>query len=155
MADGIRLGPGYHRDAQGARIEETVAFARECLAGVEYDTLVGIGLSGGLITAVLAHELGKNAVLVRKQGEKSHSYAQASGLLGHRWVFVDDLIDNGTTHNRARSVIRSMASERGWMTREVGVFLYDKGAAGAYDWHEYDYGFTPVEDSIDISEGEE
>ncbi|AYD87004.1 phosphoribosyl transferase [Mycobacterium phage NearlyHeadless] len=97
------------------------------LAGVEFDTLVGTGLSGTIAVIKLAKMLDKRYLLVRKPNDGSHSSQPAEGSLGRRWVFVDDLISSGRTFARVWNKIQSW----GFDTEFVGVFLY--GTDGGFD----------------------
>lgn len=97
--------------------------ARELLAGIEYDTLVGTGLSGALVLPALARALGKTFAVVRKP-DNSHSRERVEGSLGRRWVFVDDLIFSGDTLTRVRTEIAAISQSYGHATEYVGAFLY-------------------------------
>lgn len=110
------------------------------LDGVDFDTLVGTGFSGGIVVPALALSMGKKFVLIRKEGDDSHhGGGRLVGELGARWIFVDDFVDSGRT--RAR-VIRKIndASKR---TTLVGQYMY-----------EYPVGFQSVQDGWTPEEGE-
>jgi orotate phosphoribosyltransferase len=88
-----------------------------------FDTLVGTGLSGGLIVPVLARELDKMFVLVRKDGDDSHhGGGKLLGRLGPRWLFVDDFCSSGFTRDRVTAKINE--GGRGAWTRKVGEYYY-------------------------------
>ncbi len=94
----------------------------------QFDTIVGIGISGGLIVSLAAHELDKFQVLVRKtEGASSHSPLPFEGRLGRRWLFVDDLISTGATLRHVHRVVSETASAFGFETTFVGAFLYYTG----------------------------
>lgn len=97
------------------------------LAGVDFDTLVGTGLSGTIAVIKLSKMLGKKYLLIRKPNDGSHSSQPAEGSLGKRWVFVDDLISSGRTFARVWNKIDSFNFD----TEFVGSFLY--GTDGSYD----------------------
>lgn len=105
--------------------EETIIEqAREALAGISYDSLVGTGLSGSLVVPVIARALDKHWMIVRKDSEGSHSYRKAEGSLGAKWVFVDDLIDAGGTIRRVQERIKGICESHDHITKHVGTYLY-------------------------------
>jgi adenine/guanine phosphoribosyltransferase-like PRPP-binding protein len=89
---------------------------------VEFDTLIGTGFSGGLVVPVLARMLNVNFAVVRKDGVSNHGNYDVEGIIGEKWIFVDDLIDSGST---VRRVVRKMKALRGVNTEFAGVYLYD------------------------------
>jgi orotate phosphoribosyltransferase-like protein len=94
--------------------------ARETLENVDYDTMVGTGLSGSLVIPVLAREFGKYFAIVRK-GEQRHSTIEVEGQIGHKWIFVDDFISSGDTRNRVKNAVRGVT---GNPDLYVGSYLY-------------------------------
>lgn len=81
------------------------------LKDVEHDTLVGTGLSGTIVVPMLAWVTSKQFAIVRK-GEPNHSYIDVEGKIGHKWVFVDDLISMGTTVRRVFYAINDNVAKR-------------------------------------------
>src|SRR5699024_2137307 len=110
--------------------------AVEELKGVEFDTLVGTGLSGTIAVVQLARQLGKHYLVVRKPNDGSHSYQDVEGVLGKRWLFVDDLISSGSTLSRVYWTVSKISHYHEFPTEFVGVFLYANGPVG----------FLPLED---------
>lgn len=96
------------------------AAAVEDLGALDFDVLVGRGLSGSLVVPRLADLLGKRFAMVRKHSEKSHAERQIEGYIGGRWVFVDDFISTGETFEETCKVVQQYA--RGAVC--VGAFLY-------------------------------
>jgi adenine/guanine phosphoribosyltransferase-like PRPP-binding protein len=94
--------------------------------GVEYDTIVGTGLSGAVIVPQLARILNKYALIVRKPNDGSHSLLPAEGKLGQRWLFVDDFIFTGTTRTRVINAVTELAAKRDYKTEYVGAYLYEE-----------------------------
>ena len=88
---------------------------------VEYDTLVGTGLSGALVIPHLAHVFKKFFLIVRKDGDSVHATHRAEGRLGSRWIFVDDVFASGATRERVKQAVRGISTD----TRYVGDLLYD------------------------------
>lgn len=72
----------------------------------EHDTLIGTGISGSVVAGILAVVTGKMYAVVRKRGEHAHSDRSVEGMVGERWIFVDDFIASGATQMR---VIKTMA----------------------------------------------
>lgn len=81
------------------------------LKDVEHDTIVGTGLSGTMVVPMLAWVTGKQFAIVRK-GEPNHSYIDVEGKIGHKWVFVDDLISTGDTLKRVFYAINDNVAKR-------------------------------------------
>lgn len=99
--------------------------ARVDLAGVDYDTLVGTGFSGGIVIPSLALALGKKFVLIRKENDDSHhGGGRLIGNLGHRWIFVDDFVSSGDTKQRCLKKVAAAASVEDFTTTYVGDYLY-------------------------------
>jgi orotate phosphoribosyltransferase-like protein len=87
--------------------QEMMDTAVEELTSVDFDALVGTGISGALAVPLLAYVLNVRFALVRKQGVASHGSSMVEGNLkpGDRWLFVDDFISSGHTK---RTVIAAM-----------------------------------------------
>lgn len=83
---------------------------RDALEGIEYDTLVGTGLSGALVIPGLARELGKLWAIVRKPTDQSHSDKVIEGEVGAYWLFVDDFTDTGATRRRVEAAIEKASN---------------------------------------------
>ncbi|ASZ75497.1 phosphoribosyl transferase [Mycobacterium phage Kimona] len=113
--------------------------ADQYLAGVEYDTLVGTGLSGTIAVTTLARLLDKNYLVVRKPNDGTHSSQKVEGKLGKKWVFVDDLIATGTTFARVWDAMHLVSEKWNFTSQYVGAFLYSDGG-----W--YDPNFIPFKD---------
>jgi orotate phosphoribosyltransferase len=131
----ITLTADYLEDAFDP--DGVLARVKPLLADVQYDTLVGTGLSGSLVVPFLARALGKQYAIVRKSDHHSgdhvsqHSICPVEGTLGHRWVFVDDLICSGATRERVLDEVRRAALAREWSTVYVGTVLY-RGSGSYY-----------------------
>ena len=96
------------------------------LSGVDFDCIVGTGLSGLLPLQILAEHLNCNYLAVRKPLDSSHSDSLLEGTLGARWVFVDDFISSGSTLVRVQAAIDAAASEAHFVTVCVGAWCYDE-----------------------------
>lgn len=102
-------------------MDRVVENARKTLETVDYDTMVGTGLSGSLVIPVLAREFRKYFAIVRKD-EQRHSDLEVEGLIGHKWIFVDDFIDLGKTRTRVKEAVESVTGNRDIY---VGTYLYN------------------------------
>lgn len=89
--------------------EELVQKARGALGDLEYDVLVGTGMSGALVVPVLAYALHKRFAVVRKAKTQTHSSWLVEGMLreGDRCLFVDDVKSSGDTERR---VVHAMSN---------------------------------------------
>ncbi len=112
-------------------LSDVIETARERLAGVDFDTIVGTGFSGGIVIPALALAMDKKFVLIRKDGDDSHhGGGRLLGQLGERWIFVDDFISSGRTRTRVINKILVAAvggcygGSRPHSTQMVGQYLY-------------------------------
>ena len=129
-------------------LAEVIDTAKERLADVDFDTLVGTGFSGGIVVPSLALAMGKKFVLIRKENDDSHhGRGRLLGELGARWIFVDDLISSGRTRQRVIEKIQKQASYLEAVPTMVGQYMYteykdydslERGVFTAYspDWTE-------------------
>lgn len=106
-------------------LPEVIEDAKDGLAGVEFDTIVGTGFSGGIVIPSLALAMGKKFVLIRKETDDSHhGKGKLVGQLGTRWIFVDDFISSGKTRKRVISKVGEAADEACVVTEMAGQYLY-------------------------------
>jgi hypothetical protein len=125
----VRIGTSPCLDGLLASPKEMAGAARKHLDGVYYDTMVGTGMSGALVVPILAREMGCHFLVVRKPGDGhghhlSYPGGPGEGMLGHRWLFVDDGIQSGETVTRVREQISAEALRRGHFTSFAGAYLY-------------------------------
>jgi orotate phosphoribosyltransferase len=119
----------YYMDTALFDLPEVIETAKERLADVEFDTLVGTGFSGGVVIPSLALALGKKFVLIRKETDDSHhGKGQLLGELGDRWIFVDDFVSSGVTRKRVIEKVAAARAANGFgdpITSEmVGQYMY-------------------------------
>jgi orotate phosphoribosyltransferase len=102
-------------------LPEVIETAKERLANVDFDTLVGTGFSGGVVIPALALAMGKKFVLIRKETDDSHhGGGRLLGELGNKWVFVDDFVSSGRTRQRVIDKVEEVESD----TEYVGQYMY-------------------------------
>lgn len=118
---------GY-MDAALYDLRAVIDQAKDDLADVDFDTLVGTGFSGGVVIPALALALGKNFVLIRKESDDSHhGPGLMIGALGERWIFVDDFIASGATKRRVAEKVNAGCDLWDHSTTYVGDYLYSNG----------------------------
>lgn len=155
-----------------------IADVREGLEGVKYDTIVGRGTSGMLIVPIVARALRKNYFIIRKDEERAVSHSDATpymGVLGKRWLFLDDFCSTGQTFRVVRNAIkdaeRQVNEMRQYRTNPnkrdiyglpvMETFPYDDQFAtelvGYYEYNkmmaEGNSGFTPWNDDPNLAKG--
>lgn len=91
----------------------------------EFDTIVGIGLSGTLLIEHLAMSLKCNWLALRKRNDGSHSTKLGEGKIGHKWLFVDDFIGSGQTLQNVCLIMEDLCDDYEIKTEWVGCFLYN------------------------------
>lgn len=126
MTDVLDYSDTYMRNVHNP--DSLLEQAIHVLEEVEFDTFVGIGLSGTIAAVELARKMGKEYFIIRKPTDGSHSSKPAEGRLGKRWVFVDDLVSSGRTFSRVWDVIEGIRTSKGFGTEYVGAFLYNDGS---------------------------
>jgi len=86
------------------------------------DTLVGIGLSGALVVPKLAEAVGANWLIIRKEGEITHGTQMGVGVLGERWLFVDDFIATGKSFRMVYKQVNAIQDQG----RELASMMEDE-----------------------------
>jgi hypothetical protein len=118
MEDVIRLRSEYMNAAFGD-LDYVAGDLRRRLEGlapdepIAVDTPVGTGLSGALVVPGVARILKLNWAIVRKPNEVTHASYPFEGVLGRRWLFVDDRVETGATLRRVRAAIDDGAAHYG------------------------------------------
>lgn len=123
----------YYMDEAVFDLADVIDRAKADLAGVDFDTMVGTGFSGGIVIPSLALTMGKSFLLIRKETDDSHhGKGRMVGDLGKRWIFVDDFISTGKTRER---VIRKVGEAledvlEPQTTTMVGQYMYMNRSIG-------------------------
>lgn len=121
----------YYMDDAVFNLQSVIDTAKERLADVDFDTLVGTGFSGGIVIPSLALALGKKFILIRKETDDSHhGHGRLLGDLGEKWIFVDDFVSSGKTRDRVISKINEAASLWKAETKLVGQYMYINHSEG-------------------------
>lgn len=111
----------YYMDDALFDLSKVIETAKERLADVDFDTLVGTGFSGGIVIPALALAMGKKFVLIRKEMDDSHhGKGRLLGELGQKWIFVDDFVSSGHTRQRVIDKVKEVDSD----TEYVGQYMY-------------------------------
>ena len=121
----------YYFDQALFDLGSVIDGAAENLGNVDFDTLVGTGMSGGIVVPALAVRMGKKFALVRKEEDDSHhGGGRLVGQVGPRWVFVDDFVWTGRTRSR---VIQKIQKALLLPTADtmVGQYLYQAWSGDA------------------------
>lgn len=125
-------------------LAEVIKAAQQGLRGVEFDTLVGTGFSGGIVIPSLALAMGKKFVLIRKETDDSHhGKGKLCGDLGQAWIFVDDFVSSGKTRKRVIEKIETAVKESITWNPSTAV---DSTMVGQYMYSSY-VGFEKFEAS--------
>ncbi len=115
----------YYMDDAVFNLSAVIETAKERLANVEFDTLVGTGFSGSIVIPSIALALGKNFVLIRKESDDSHhGGGRLLGQLGKRWIFVDDFVSSGRTRLRVINKIEEAVRVNSNKSEFVGQYMY-------------------------------
>jgi hypothetical protein len=97
------------------------------MRAVDFDTLIGRGLSGTLAAQLFARALGVHFAIVRKDTDHSHSFNTVEGNVGKRWVFVDDLVCSGETRDLVRNAMKTFCERHQFESEYVGDYLFYEG----------------------------
>ena len=98
--------------------------ASELLESHDFDTVVATGVSGTIALPMVAFAHNVNMLVVRKSQENCHSWLDCEGVLGSKWMFVDDFIHTGDTFRRVHDAVTRLAQKYERETEFVGAYLY-------------------------------
>jgi len=107
------------------RREHTVEAAVQALEGLDFDTIAVSGVSGLLLGPILAYKMSKKLIVVRKNGDSSHSNYLIEGTCGRKYVIIDDFMSTGATVSYIRQQIDKKIDVSGWKPECVGFYNYD------------------------------
>lgn len=131
----------YYMDEAVFNLSEVIETAKQRLADVDFDTMVGTGFSGSIVIPSLALALGKKFVLIRKETDDSHhGKGMLVGQLGEKWIFVDDFVSSGKTRQRVIDKVAEWSADYDVDTELVGQYTYqsynDDDGRGLYQPNE-------------------
>lgn len=134
----------YYMDPALFNLPEVIDTAKERLANVDFDTMVGTGFSGGIVIPSLALAMGKKFVLIRKDSDDSHhGKGKMVGDLGQRWIFVDDFVSSGKTRKRVIGKIAEAMDYNGKINAKmVGQYMYVNYSTRGPQFEEFYSGWT-------------
>jgi len=142
--DFFTVDGGYFKAAFGDAEKICIAAETQLVGlGVEFDSMVAIGLSGVLVLPILARHFDVPFLALRKPDVRSHdSYSCGQfgrGTIGKRWILVDDFVCTGETVLTAKRQVANMLAGVGFSTEYVGTYCYqnnyneiDKSYAGKF-----------------------
>lgn len=79
-------------------LKRAVKLAVAALRSHDFDTIAFRGMSGAIIAPSVAQAMGKQLILVRKPGDKTHSLLKVEGnKSAKKYVIVDDFVETGST----------------------------------------------------------
>jgi adenine/guanine phosphoribosyltransferase-like PRPP-binding protein len=119
--------------AQAFEPERLIDAAKLILGDVDFDTVVGTGLSGTIGATLIAYALKKHLLIVRKPSDAetmprgawpNHSGFKTEGRMGRKWVFVDDLVSTGKTRDRVKQVVAEASAKFAHTPAYVGTYTY-------------------------------
>lgn len=125
-----RRETSHHYDSYLTRVfaqqGDIVKDAKRLLKGIKFDTVVGRGVSGIIGATLVARAMRKNLLIVRKPGDSSHSdnKGDADGILGERWLFVDDIISTGDTLSATKKRVNLVSQQTANPTEFAGAYLF-------------------------------
>jgi hypothetical protein len=119
----------YSRPAYASDVSELLINAETQLHGfnVQFDSMVGIGLSGLLVLPLLARHFDVPFFACRK-GEESHhnsNLPEGGGRIGKRWLMIDDGKVTGATIAKVRTIVDTVAERFAFSTEYVGCYSYN------------------------------
>lgn len=116
----------FHHERFKSLVRDTDQALQIVNKRLPFDAIATCGLSGNLLGAALAYEMGIPHLVIRKACEdtKTHHGYAVTGISKGRVMLVDDLIDSGKTI--AHMLLRLKKPEASWIHRDlkpVGVML--------------------------------
>jgi len=131
----------YYFDEAIRDLPGVIEQCKQALRGIDFDTIVGTGFSGGVVIPALAMAMGKKFVLIRKEGDDSHhGGGRLVGELGKRWIFVDDFIASGRTRERVITKIADAVADTDLgVTQMVGQYMYQRNQSGRFEYFADDW----------------
>jgi len=107
-------------------LAKTIPLIVSHLSHYDFDAIAFRGLSGALVAPIVAMQMGKTLIAVRRRNESRHTTHLAEGDLGaRRYVILDDFICSGDTVRAIVSGIEAEFTDGGLSVPEcIGVLQY-------------------------------
>lgn len=109
-----------------------------------FEAIAGTGHSSLPMLGAISFILGVPLIAVRKSGDIAHDDSVVNGFVAcSSYVFVDDLIDSGTTLMRVKNRIEAAAIKAKFQAPTcIGALLYNTGGFDAAWQHYYEGGYA-------------
>ena len=101
----------------------------------EFDSIVASGMSGLLMAAPVSLKLGKQLIVIRREGDKHAGAHLGIENSGSRVLFLDDHVSRGRTFNECRQAIINYHEQY-----TPGAFKYGQMSSGDKAWYIREYG---------------
>jgi hypothetical protein len=109
-----------------------------------FDSLSFRGMSGAVVAPIVSWNLNKPMIMVRKEGDGSHSSHRVEGhILSDRILIIDDLVSTGDTLNK---LVKDLNEARTLYSptlvdpvKVIGIILYN-------EWKNHDRGIMEFRD---------
>jgi orotate phosphoribosyltransferase len=112
-------------------IKNLVKVIKEKVGVDNFDAIAYRGMSGAGVATAVGFLLGKPLIMVRKNGENSHSSMKIEGAIySERIIVVDDCIATGSTLMRTVREIYTNISRNRMPLKVVAVVLYNDSCRG-------------------------
>jgi hypothetical protein len=83
---------------------------KAALAKLHFDAIAVTGLSGLLVGSIVAMEMDKPLIIVRKRGEERHTLNECEGVFGgETYIILDDFVSSGATIFRIERKVAAAA----------------------------------------------
>lgn len=91
----------------------------------EFETIVVRGMSGALVAPILAMNMHKNMVIIRKDKHEGHSGLEVEGpkKIG-KFIIIDDLVSTGSTISVILTTLSNTQAMQFDPQLNQGIFLY-------------------------------
>ena len=127
MEKKIKASGHFSRVLSSELLKEIVVESVQQLSTLDFDTLAFTGLSGAIVAPIIANQMGKELLMVRKNGGQDGSYS-SQWIEGHvgakRVVIVDDLISSGKTMSQMMRALRYTQHNNSKDLKVVGLLLH-------------------------------
>ena len=90
---------------------------------LDFDAIAFRGMSGAIIAPIVANELNKDLLMVRKSDGNHSGFELEGNRNSQNYIIIDDLIATGKTINSILSVVKNRTS-----SNCLGIFLYAAGS---------------------------